>query len=221
MATTIQQPPKIGNRSSSDGNGDWRNLVPADGHLRLIDEHAAPPASTGIWVLLASITMMFAAFTSALIVRKGGSNDWYHFALPPILYFNSTVLIISSVTVEIARRQIRALLSGTQEKASHPTRWLYITFFLGLVFVMGQYAAWLDLRSQGLFLATNPSSSFFYLLTCIHALHVLGGMAAMARVLLKLHRSTLRIITLDATTRYWHFMGGLWLYLLCFLWVKL
>ena len=221
MATTIHEPPKIEKPSTSGGNGDWRNLVPAAGDLRLVHEHASSPASTGIWVLLASITMIFAAFTSALIVRKGASNDWYHFALPSVLYFNSLVLIVSSLTVEIARRQIRPLLNGAQEKTVRGTRWLYITFFLGLVFLAGQYAAWLDLRSQGLFLATNPSSSFFYLLTCVHALHVLGGMGAMGRVLVKLHQATLRSVTLDAATRYWHFMDGLWLYLLWFLWMKL
>src|SRR3989441_2503976 len=100
-------------------------------------------------------------------------------------------------------------------------RALYATLLLGLVFVMGQYAAWLDLRSQGLYLATNPSSSFFYVLTAVHGLHVLGGLAGLIYVIRKLRRSVLRRSTLDAACYYWHFMDILWLYLLWLLWMKL
>jgi cytochrome c oxidase subunit 3 len=92
--------------------------------------------------------------------------------------------------------------------------------FLGLLFVVGQYVAWLRLRSEGLYLATNPSSSFFYVLTATHALHVLGGLAGTVHVIRNLSNSTLGRSTLDATARYWHFMGGLWLYLLFLLWTK-
>src|ERR1700722_6034782 len=111
MATTVHEPPKIEfDRlpSQGSGNGGWRNLVPAEGDLRRVKDHAPPPASTGIWVVLASITMTFAAFTSALIVRQGGSTDWKHLTLPPILYLNTLILIASSVSLELARRQIGA-----------------------------------------------------------------------------------------------------------------
>ncbi len=221
MATTIHEPPKIDRRPESTGNnGGWRNLVPADGELRLVQEYAPPPASTGIWVLLAGITMSFAAFTSALIVRKGASNDWYHFTLPSVLYLNSLILVASSVTLELARRQIATYMGGPRT-TSAPARWLYATLFLGVLFVAGQYVAWLDLRSQGLFLATNPSSSFFYVLTAAHALHVLGGLGGLLNVTSKLRRGVLRRVTLVATSRYWHFMGLLWLYLLWILWMKM
>jgi cytochrome c oxidase subunit 3 len=93
--------------------------------------------------------------------------------------------------------------------------------FLGLLFVVGQYVAWLQLRSEGLYLATNPSSSFFYLLTAVHALHVLGGLGGIIYVIRKLSKSALRRNQLVATARYWHFMGILWLYLLLLLWMKL
>jgi len=92
---------------------------------------------------------------------------------------------------------------------------------LGLLFVAGQYIAWQQLRAEGLFLATNPSSSFFYLLTAIHALHVLGGLGGLTRVVHKFNRSTLRKSTLDATSHYWHFMDALWVYLMFLLWFKL
>jgi cytochrome c oxidase subunit 3 len=168
-----------------------------------------------------AVVMMFAAFTSALIVRKGSSLDWQSFTLPSILYFNTLVLVASSVTLEIACRRVTVFMGVLKSQDESPARWLYVTLFLGLLFVVGQYVAWLQLRSEGLYLATNPSSSFFYLLTAVHALHVLGGLGGIIYVIRKLSKSALRRNQLVATARYWHFMGILWLYLLLLLWMKL
>jgi cytochrome c oxidase subunit 3 len=225
MATTIHEPPEIEpNRFADHGrsrNGGWRDLVPADGDRRGTQDHSPPPSSTAIWVVLFAVTMMFAAFTSALVVRKGSSLDWRTFTLPSILYFNTLLLIASSVTLEISRRQIARYMGGLKSQGETPARWLYGTLFLGLLFVAGQYVAWLQLRGEGLYLATNPSSSFFYLLTVTHALHVLGGLGGLIYVIRKLSKSVLRRNQLVATARYWHFMGILWLYLLLLLWMKL
>ncbi len=225
MATTVHEPPKIElDRlpSQGSGNGGWRNLVPASGDLRRVKDSSPPPASTGIWVGLAAITMTFAAFTSALIVRQGGATDWRHFTLPPVLYLNTLVIVASSVTLEIARRRIANFMGGLKDEGKEsPGRWLYITLFLGLLFVAGQTIAWMQLRARGFGLATNISYSFFYVLTVAHALHVFGGLGGLVRVIAKLNNSTLRRSTLDATSRYWHFMGVLWLYLLLLLWMKL
>ncbi len=226
MTTTVPEPPKIdGGRDSTrlpgdSGNGNGRTPVPPDGKLPAVKDYSPPPASTGIWVVLASIAMSFLAFTSALIVRKA-ALDWRHLTLPPILYLNTLVLFASSFALEVARRRIAAFMRGRESQVTTPTRWLYISLFLGLLFVAGQYAAWLQLRSEGFYLATNPNSSFFYVLTAIHALHVLGGLTGLARVVYRLNRSILRKSTLDATAYYWHFMDGLWLYLLLLLWMKL
>lgn len=227
MATTVHEPPKLEERrdparlTSDSGNGGWRNLVPADGDLRAVKDYSPPPASTGIWVGLAAISMTFAALTSALVVRKGGSLDWRHFTLPSILYLNTIVLFASSATLEIARRRVASFMTEPRSKGENATRWLYITLCLGLLFVAGQYMAWRQLSSQGLYLATNPSSSFFYVLTAAHALHVMGGLGGLRRVIGKLKHSVLRKSTLDATARYWHFMDALWVYLLLLLWMKL
>jgi cytochrome c oxidase subunit 3 len=224
MATTIPEPPKIDPHRSPDqghsGNGGWRNLVPAGDDTRLALDYSPPPSSTAIWVVLFAITMMFAAFTSALIVRKA-SQDWHSFTLPSILYFNTLLLIASSITLEIARRRVGTFMGGLKSQIESPARWLYITLFLGLLFVAGQYVAWSQLRAEGLYLATNPSSSFFYLLTVTHALHVLGGLGGLIYIIRKLSKSALRRSQLVATARYWHFMGILWLYLLVLLWMKL
>jgi len=227
MATTVHEPPKIeepcdpSRPASSSGNGGWRNLVPSEGDLRRIKDYSPPPASTGIWVVLASITMSFAAFTSALIVRQGSATDWRHLTLPGILYLNTLVLFASSIALEVARRRVGAFMGGRRDQITSPARWLYITLLLGLFFVAGQYVAWLQLRSQGLYLATNPNSSFFYVLTAMHALHVSGGLGGLVRVVHRLNKSILRKSTLDAAARYWHFMDALWVYLLLLLWMKL
>lgn len=226
MATTVHEPPQTGKskdelRAARSGNGGGRNLVPADGDLRRTKEHSPAPASTGIWVGIAAIGMTFAAFTSALIVRKGSSTDWQTFTLPPVLYLNTVVLLASSISLEISRKRVAAFMGGVKSQGAGPARWLYVTLALGLLFVVGQYVAWSQLRSQGLFLATNPSSSFFYLLTAAHALHVAGGLGGLVLVIGRLGRGVLRRSTLDTASRYWHFMDVLWIYLLLLLWTKL
>jgi cytochrome c oxidase subunit 3 len=171
--------------------------------------------------VLFAITMMFAAFSSALLVRKGSSLDWRTFTLPSVLYFNTLLLIASSVTLEVSRRRVAAFMGGRESQVESPARWLYITLFVGLLFVVGQYVAWSQLRAEGLYLATNPSSTFFYVLTVTHALHVLGGLGGLVHVIRGLNKSALPRSTLDAAARYWHFMGALWLYLLFLLWMEL
>ena len=224
MATTIPEPPQIHPDRALDqghtGNGGWRNLVPGNANQHVALDYSPPPSSTAIWVVLFAITMMFAAFTSALIVRKA-SQDWHSFALPSILYFNTLLLLASSATLEVSRRRIATFMGGMKSQVESPARWLYITLFLGLLFVAGQYVAWSQLRAEGLYLATNPSSSFFYLLTVTHALHVLGGLGGLIYVIHKLSKLTIRRSQLVATARYWHFIGILWLYLLLLLWMKL
>jgi cytochrome c oxidase subunit 3 len=138
-----------------------------------------------------------------------------------VLYLNTLVIVISSIALEVARRRIANFMGGARTQAESPARWLYITLSLGLLFVAGQTFAWVQLKSQGFGLATNISYSFFYVLTVAHALHVFGGLGGLVRVIAKLNKSALRRSTLDATSRYWHFMGVLWIYLLLLLWMKL
>jgi cytochrome c oxidase subunit 3 len=170
--------------------------------------------------VIASITMTFMAFTSAMVVRQGSSLDWQHLQLPRILYLNTLILLASSLTLEIARRRYRrSSLAASQREAA--LRALYATLALGILFIAGQYIAWLQLKAEGLYLATNPSSSFLYLFTAVHGLHVLGGLAGLVYVIRKLTGNNLRRGSLNATSHYWHFMDILWMYLLVVLWVKL
>ena len=167
--------------------------------------------------------MTFAAITSAMVVRQGSSMDWRHFTLPPVLYLDTVILLASSVTLELARKRVAAFARGVQPGRSLPLLWLWLTLGLGLLFVGGQYVAWLQLKAEGWYLATNPSSSFFYLFTAMHGLHVLGGLAGLTLVIWRFSRPvpTLRLSTLSTVSYYWHFMDVLWIYLLLLLWARI
>ncbi len=178
---------------------------------------------SGIWVAIFAITMSFAAFTSALFVRQGSAADWTHIALPPILYANTLALLLSSATLQMARRAVAAVPSVEPRAVRMGLSWLMGTLALGFIFVAGQYEAWRQLAAQGLYLATNPNSSFYYVLTAMHGLHVLAGIAALLFVMSRLAaaRAAFRKSTFEAAATYWHFMGVLWLYLLLVLRTKL
>jgi cytochrome c oxidase subunit 3 len=190
----------------------------------------AQKSETGMWVAVSAISMSFAAFTSAMIVRQDASTDWQHFQLPHVLYFNTLILLASSATLELTRQRIagipEALRSGAaaaQALLANGTYWLYITAALGFTFVLGQLLAWRNLAAQGLFLATNPSSSFFYVFTALHAVHLLGGIGGLIYVLRKLVRTKGSAETsgLGAFSIYWHFMDILWVYLLLLLAIRM
>jgi cytochrome c oxidase subunit III len=169
---------------------------------------------TGLLVLLAAVVMFFAALTSAFIVRRGLSNDWVRTEMPQLLWLNTVALLVSSAALEMARRALKA---GRRESF---TRLWIAGSALGVLFLVGQYAAWLQLRSQGIYLATNPSSSFFYVLTAAHAIHLIGGVTALAYVSVQALRLRLgpgKRTVIDVSAVYWHFLDGLWVYLLLLL----
>jgi cytochrome c oxidase subunit III len=175
------------------------------------------PARTGVLIGIAAISMCFAALTSSLVIRQGGASDWLHFRLPPILFVNTLVLMVSSGTLVLSRRRL------DQDGASQAGRsLLYATLALGVLFVVGQFVAWRELVAQGLYIATSPSSSFFYLFTVFHAVHVLGGLGGLGYVVVRLNRHDGRspLSALAAAALYWHFMLVLWLYLLLILWMR-
>jgi|HubBroStandDraft_6_1064221.scaffolds.fasta_scaffold00445_18 cytochrome c oxidase subunit 3 len=179
-------------------------------------------SETGVWIGVCAIMMTFAAFTSALIVRQGASPDWQHFQLPRILYLNTLILLASSVTLGIARQQFSSVAGAIADSPAAAKKYfavgmysLYVTAALGALFVGGQILAWRNLAAQGLFLSTNPSSSFFYVFTAMHGLHLLGGIVGLIYIICKIGRTTgtARTTGLGAICVYWHFMDALWVYL--------
>jgi|SRR5579872_792232 len=228
MASTTKVPPHtpIAPDLTSDGERVIGSKLRVQSKTTAVGvAHNALPAETGIWVAVAAISMSFASLISALIVRQGVAPDWLHFQLPRILYLNTGILLASSVTLEICRRgfdrrpEFSGKESGNDEAASCAFLWLCATMALGLFFVLGQVMAWRDLAAKGLFLSSSPSSSFFYVLTALHGLHLLGGVAGLAYVLYRLWPGAglQQRRVLGVASVYWHFMDGLWIFLLVIL----
>lgn len=195
----------------------YTNAEPAAARLRIVAAPKAIPAQTGVWVAVSAIAMSFAALTSALVVRQASGTDWQHFVVPRILYLDTLILIASSYTLELSRKRFAAEAAGPERATlrSSGLYWLYMTQTLGLLFVAGQFLAWRSLAAQGLFLATSPSSSFFYLLTAMHGLHLLGGVLGLLYVGFRLRRRACNAQTsLGTAAVYWHFVDLLWVYLL-------
>jgi cytochrome c oxidase subunit 3 len=162
---------------------------------------------TGMTVALGGILMFFMALVSAYIVRKGTSNDWRALEVPRILWLNTAVLILSSLTLSRSRKK---LLQGDQSAFRH---WWLVTSALGFLFLVGQIIAWKQLANAGVFLATNPSSSFFYVFTAAHGLHLLGGVIALFWVALLPMRRLTQSTATTVASMYWHFMDGLWVFI--------
>lgn len=167
-------------------------------------------AKLGLWLGLGTITMLFAAFTSAYIVRSAGT-DWVSLQVPPLLWLNSAVLLLSSMTMEIARRNFN------HWRPVRFRKWLFVTAVLGALFLAGQVVAWNQLAAQGIYLASHPHSSFFYVLTAVHGLHLLAGVLLLLYVLTLAARYRLtpgESVSPSIAATYWHFVDGLWLYLM-------
>jgi cytochrome c oxidase subunit 3 len=170
---------------------------------------------TGIALGIVSILMFFMALASAFLVRRGTSGDWIPVHLPVVLWLNTLALIASSFTLERARRALSRLdLSGFRKL------WT-VTTGLGALFLIGQLVAWRQLVAQGVFMASNPASSFFYIFTAAHGLHLLGGVGALLYVLVRKFDNTRIALPTAAeiASYYWHFMDGLWVFLLALLYL--
>jgi cytochrome c oxidase subunit 3 len=194
-------------------------------------------ARLGLIVALTGIAMIFISFTSAYVVRQGLPtldprtnallHDWFPVPLPRLLLLNTIVLLFSSVTMELARRQAArrayaqfSSIPGIAEDAKDEMSWLTLTAVLGLSFLIGQWMAWRELAANGFYVSSSPSSSFIYLLTGTHGVHLFGGVVALvtARAASFVQRrADSQAIAVDVTGWYWHFMALLWIYILCLL----
>ncbi|PYU01024.1 MAG: cytochrome-c oxidase [Acidobacteria bacterium] len=172
--------------------------------------------STGIAIGMVSILMFFMALASAFLVLHHGSKVWVAVRLPRILWANTGILLGSSFTLERARLRLsRADVAGFRKL------WL-LTTAMGLLFVAGQLIAWFQLVRQGVFIASNQASSFFYIFTGAHGVHLVGGVAALLFVLLRdFEKSQISILlAAEITSYYWHFMDALWIFLFALLYLS-
>jgi cytochrome c oxidase subunit 3 len=167
---------------------------------------------TALILGIASILMFFFTLAGAFLVRRTG-NDWVAVRLPPLIWLNTMVLLASSITLELARHRLAA-----GDLAGFGNFWKATTS-LGLFFIAGQLVVWRNLAASGVYVASNPGSSFFYIFTAAHAVHLVGGIAALTYVLFRSH-STTRLphsTAVQIASYYWHFMGALWIFLLALL----
>ena len=173
------------------------------------------PLKLALWLGCGSIMMFFAAWTSAFMVRQAAGN-WFEFKLPDIFFINTGVLLLSSVTLHSSYIFFK---KGIEK----PYKILLVaTFVLGLAFVALQYMGWQELKAIGVPLTKNPSGDFVYAFTSFHVAHILGGVAVLIIAMLqafvlKFNPTPKRILRLELTLTYWHFVDFLWVYILFFL----
>jgi len=172
------------------------------------------PLKFALWIGMGSIIMMFASLTSAYLVRRAGGN-WLEFSVPTLFYISTTVLLISSLSLHYAYHNFK------KGSISQYQGGVILAFILGCAFLVLQYMGWVELFAFGIDLKGNPSGSFLYVITGIHALHILGGLAALIVSIINaftLKKFTAkRKINFELTLQYWHFVDILWVYLLVFL----
>lgn len=170
----------------------------------------------GMWMFVGTVTMLFAAFSSAYIVR-GAGTDWRAVTLPSILWLNTAVILVSSASLELGRRQAQG------RRWQQARSWVLIALLLGVVFLIGQIAAWRALAAAGVTLPSTPYGSFFYVLTGMHGVHLVAGLILLGVAVWRTsaagdpvrERTALRVV--DAGSILWHFLAGLWIYLLVLL----
>lgn len=186
--------------------------------MRLVEEPKMPlamhPKKFAMWLFLASVTMLFAVLTSGYVVRRADGN-WFTFDLPSMFYITSAIIFFSSISMHLGYR------AAKQDSPSGVKMWLTVTAILGVLFMVGQLIGWQQLvNNQVHFSGGNPSASFVYVFSGLHGVHLISAVIFLVIVWnsarqLKISSHNLAQIEMCAT--YWHFLGGLWLYLFIFL----
>ena len=166
-----------------------------------------------LWLFIVSICMLFAGLTSAYIVKKSDGR-WLQFEMPDMFLYSTLVLVLSSIVMHLTylkakNNSLKAVKIGIASTA-----------VIALVFFYMQYLSWVQLVAQDIFLVGNPSGSFVYIFSGLHLAHLIGGMVFLLVIFLdtinyKVHSKSM--LAIEMCTTYWHFLGGLWIYLYLFL----
>lgn len=165
--------------------------------------------------LLVVVTMTFGGLIAAYIVLStNGVAEWKPFSLPIQVWISTAIILISSVTYHFGKNAV--------ERNDQPgsKKWMLVTTVLGAMFISSQLLAWLELTARGLYVSSNPYAGFFYIMTAVHGVHVLGGIIALGSILLRVWNPAAseeavlkRVVVSQVVGWYWHFMGGLWIVL--------
>lgn len=171
------------------------------------------PKKFALWLFMVTVVMLFAAWTSAYIVRQAEGN-WLDYDLPEIFWLTSGIVVLSSITLQWA------YFSAKKDNFVQLRLGMVLTVILGIAFLIGQWYSWIALVDRDVFFVGNPAGSFLYVLTGMHGLHLISGLIFLIIVLIssfhfKVHSKAM--VPMEMLTTYWHFLGGLWLYLFLFL----
>lgn len=185
--------------------------------FKIVEEPKKPlsmhPKKFAMWIFVATVGMLFAALTSAYIVRQAEGN-WLYFDLPSMLNWTTATILISSITMQLA------YWAAKKDQLEMVKVWVSATMVLGLVFLVGQFLSWKQLVAQNVYFVGNPSGSFLYVLTGLHGLHIVSAIIYLMIVMVSSYRFKIHsrsMAQIEMCTTYWHFLGGLWLYLFIFL----
>ncbi len=186
-------------------------------NIRLVENPPRPmsmhPHKFALWLFIVSIIMIFASLTSAFIVKQG-EGSWQDYQLPQMFWYTSAVIVLSSVSLQWA------YFAAKKDKLQTVKVLLAATLVLGLVFLLGQWMSWGELVAMEVYFVGNPAGSFIYVLTGLHAFHLISGIIFLVIVLisaLKYRVHSRNMVRMKMCTTYWHFLGALWLYLFVFL----
>ena len=181
-----------------------------------VGEVEVPPARIALWVFLAVITSLFGLFISAYFIRMGhghgaghGISDWHPVSKPPILWFNTAMLVLSSAAMQAARRAVKF------NQRARVRGYLFAGGAFAILFLTGQLAAWQQLRGAGYGLTSGPAGAFFYVLTGVHGLHLLGGLGVWLKTVIRMRTRAMELISvrlsIELCTVYWHYLLLVWL----------
>jgi cytochrome c oxidase subunit 3 len=171
--------------------------------------------ATAIVVAIVSIVMFFMAMASAFLYTRANSNRWVPLHLPSVIWINTVVLLLSGGVMELSRRRL-----SLGDVRQFRKLW-FVATALGFLFLAGQLVAWRQFILAGFYVSTNQASSFFYIFTGLHGLHLVGGICALLYVSFrKFEKARVsRTVAAEVASYYWHFMDGLWIFLLALLYL--
>lgn len=185
--------------------------------MKIVEEPRKPlamhPKKFAMWLFICTVFMLFASLTSAYIVRQAEGN-WLYFELPDLFYYTTAIIVVSSITMQLA------YFAAKRNELGKVKLLVIITSVLGVSFLVGQFLAWGDLVRHSVYFVGNPSGSFLYVLTGLHGLHLVSAVVYLLIVLvsaIKMRINSDNMAQMEMCTTYWHFLGVLWLYLFVFL----
>lgn len=178
-----------------------------------IQQPGINPVKFTTWLIIVASVMLFASFTSAYIVRRGEGN-WLQFDIPNLFAYSMGIALLSSITMQWSYWKTK------KDEVGQAKIGLFITLLLGIAFCINQWLGWGQLVANNIHMVGNPSESFFYVISGLHVLHMIGGMIFLLVVIYKAYNFQVHkknLLAINLCTTYWHFLGATWIYLYFFL----